>query len=503
MPCPIAFLRSRAAGAALGAAASLVTGRPAAAQSATPAPAPVVTRADLAAAYQRVDAWLMTHPPDSATAVAANRLFDQSTLAFFAGRTADAIRALNRLYGQLRGDTAADGDLVRTASLRVVATPPVYVRGALDAGLALVPVVPLAGVDPLDLEVRLVDARGRTAARADVEIAPASMMAVRVPFATRAVGRLGAGRYRVIAAPRRTTPEVTVGTWDVVTTSPDAERARLAMRSVALDTMTHPQAVAAFRARLANLVSTPSVDQSAQFLSDPTALGDALGKEADALAASRDPYTASGDLWRIIVGPGGRPLPVRVIVPPDSGRRLARPLVIALHGAGGDENMFPDAYGAGEVVRQAARRGAILVSPATTVFQRDPAMLDSVIAVVQRAYAIDTTRVFLIGHSMGAAATYAAAAARPARSAATVLLYGAGRPPASGATMPPSLWIAGGLDPVFPTTRIKPAAEAATAAGAPVEYRERPTAGHTLGVGPMLEDAFHFLFAPRAASGNR
>ncbi|MCU0623544.1 MAG: hypothetical protein MUF53_06720, partial [Gemmatimonadaceae bacterium] len=90
---------------ALGAQAPSAAAAPAAA-------APRVTRADLAAAYQRVDAWVIAHPLDSATAVHANRLFDQSTLQFFAGRGAEAVRALNRLAAGLQGDTTADGDLV-------------------------------------------------------------------------------------------------------------------------------------------------------------------------------------------------------------------------------------------------------------------------------------------------------------------------------------------------------------------------------------------------------
>jgi predicted esterase len=301
-----------------------------------------------------------------------------------------------------------------------------------------------------------------------------------------------------VTRPRGAAGDLVLGTWDVARESPDTLRQRLAARLAGVDTTTHPQAVAALRARLGNLVGTPNVEQSAQFLSDPASLGAALGREVDAIAAGRDPYAPSDarDLWRTIVGPGGRALPVRVIVPAGD-RRVRRPLVIALHGAGGDENMFPDAYGAGEVVRQAAARGAIVVSPATTVFQRDVAMLDSVLAVMRRSHVIDTSRVYLLGHSMGAAATYAAAAARADRIAASVLLNGAGRAPSPGTRVPPSLWIAGALDPVIPVSRTRPAAEAAVAAGAAVTYREHPTAGHTLGVGPMLAEAFEFLFAHR------
>ena len=41
-------------------------------------------------------------------------------------------------------------------------------------------------------------------------------------------------------------------------------------------------------------------------------------------------------------------VPFRVFAPPTSDDGAKRPLIIALHGAGGDENMFMDAYGAGD-----------------------------------------------------------------------------------------------------------------------------------------------------------
>ena len=39
---------------------------------------------------------------------------------------------------------------------------------------------------------------------------------------------------------------------------------------------------------------------------------------------------------------------------------VGRAVVIALHGAGADENVFPEAYGAGEIVRQAEAHGFVL-----------------------------------------------------------------------------------------------------------------------------------------------
>lgn len=45
---------------------------------------------------------------------------------------------------------------------------------------------------------------------------------------------------------------------------------------------------------------------------------------------------------------------------------MPRPLLVVLHGAGGDENMFPEAYGAGIIKRIAEKHGLLVASPRRT-----------------------------------------------------------------------------------------------------------------------------------------
>lgn len=113
---------------------------------------------------------------------------------------------------------------------------------------------------------------------------------------------------------------------------------------------------------------------------------------------------------------------VRLLVPPPT--EAAQPLVLALHGAGGSENLFFDSYGDGEIVRQCARRGWYLCAPRAGFGVPDLAAL--VDALAQR-YPIDRTRVFVIGHSMGAAMAVGAAGAAPGRFAAVAALGGGGQ----------------------------------------------------------------------------
>jgi predicted esterase len=273
--------------------------------------------------------------------------------------------------------------------------------------------------------------------------------------------------------------------------APSAVRAALEARLGRLDsTGVLAQAVASAKARAALLVDVPAPDRSAEFLSDPVRLAADVTREVAALEQGTNPYAGRrGDVWRVLRGDGGVPVPVRVVVPP-SRRPLG--VLVALHGAGGDENMFVDAYGAGVTPRLAAEANLVLVSPATTAFARSPATLDSLLAVLGREHRIDATRVYLLGHSMGAGAAAKLAGERPQRVRAAACL--AGGAPVTVAGAPPVLFLGAALDPVIPASRVK-AAAAATPTGT---YEERAQEGHTLMVGSGVRRAVPWLVSQPA-----
>lgn len=101
-----------------------------------------------------------------------------------------------------------------------------------------------------------------------------------------------------------------------------------------------------------------------------------------------------------------------------------RPIVLALHGAGGSENMFFDSYSAGAIVAACRQRGWFLVAPRSELLGNTdlPALVDALAA----RWPIDAARVLLVGHSMGAAQATAAAVRTPERFAAVALLGGGG-----------------------------------------------------------------------------
>jgi hypothetical protein len=273
--------------------------------------------------------------------------------------------------------------------------------------------------------------------------------------------------------------------------APSAVRAALEARLGRLDsTGVLAQAVASAKARAALLVDVPAPDRSAEFLSDPVRLAAEVTREVAALERGTNPYAGRrGDVWRVLRGDGGVLVPVRVVVPP-SRRPLG--VLVALHGAGGDENMFVDAYGAGVTPRLAAEANLVLVSPATTAFARSPATLDSLLAVLGREHRIDATRVYLLGHSMGAGAAAKLAGERPQRVRAAACL--AGGAPVTVAGAPPVLFLGAALDPVIPASRVK-AAAAATPTGT---YEERAQEGHTLMVGSGVRRAVPWLVSQPA-----
>lgn len=100
------------------------------------------------------------------------------------------------------------------------------------------------------------------------------------------------------------------------------------------------------------------------------------------------------------------------------------PLVLALHGAGGSENLFFDGYGNSKVAKLAKERGWFLAAPRSTITK--PGHGDTIDELARIYPEIDTTKVFVVGHSMGAGEAMREACANPGRFAAIAALGGGG-----------------------------------------------------------------------------
>jgi predicted peptidase len=114
---------------------------------------------------------------------------------------------------------------------------------------------------------------------------------------------------------------------------------------------------------------------------------------------------------------------VRLLAPEAVRQGQPLPLVLALHGAGGSENIFFDAYGQGRILRACRRRGWLLAAPRGSLFDVTPPLPDLVDAI-DRLYPVDRRRIFVVGHSLGAIQAVNAARQSPQAFAAVAALGG-------------------------------------------------------------------------------
>jgi len=150
--------------------------------------------------------------------------------------------------------------------------------------------------------------------------------------------------------------------------------------------------------------------------------------EAEAMASA----AAEGEAW---FGPqvrgqhwlalpmGRRTASVRLLVPSTYDPASPGPLVLALHGMGGSENMFFDAYGAGLAAQLCEERGWLLVAPRVSPLGVPAA---AVLEALQGRLPFDGEQVLLMGHSMGAGVGQRLVAESPAAFRAFAAMGGGG-----------------------------------------------------------------------------
>jgi predicted esterase len=451
-----------------------------------------VTRRDLADAYLVIDRLVTTRGIPAPQRADWNRAFDQTTLAFFGGDFARVLRQMHDLTSRIVGDSGIGSASRQLLALRLTATPRVLAPS--DSSVALSVTVMYGdsiSSAPRPLTLRVLDASGREVLRRTLtvpgQVPTGSTHSVRL---SRSELQLARGSYRVEASLNAAALALSAPLF-VLEASAASTRARLEQRLLRVEARAGVQTLASVRARLALLSDEPDENNSAQFLSDPVQLANALEREITAIESGSDPYAEAGDRWRVLKMPNGL-VPFRSYVPAASRNAGARPVVIALHGAGADENMFFEGYGAGQLRALADSANVVLLSPLTTAFVREPGTLDSALALLARSTNIDRNRVYLIGHSMGGAAAIRLGVESRERIRALVVLTGTGVLPA-GAGIPPTLFVAAETDLVIPITRVRVTYDQFLAAGAPVEYELAEGWGHTLIVGAHLERALRWL----------
>lgn len=219
----------------------------------------------------------------------------------------------------------------------------------------------------------------------------------------------------------------------------------------------------------------------------------ALLTEAERLTTDESYFTADrpGRFWLTVPTAGGKRTPCRVLVPPKLDPKWPVPVVVALHGAGGSENLYFDGYGAGCVVTECEKRGWLLVAPRGGLgFLGGPPPVTDIVAKLAERYPIDPKRVFLVGHSMGAAQAVDLAQQKPGAFAAVAALGGGGRvrKPGAFAGVPTVVGV-GSED--FARSGALGFHKALTDAGVKgVRLKEYPGVEHTVVVRVAVDDLF-------------
>jgi predicted esterase len=226
-------------------------------------------------------------------------------------------------------------------------------------------------------------------------------------------------------------------------------------------------------------------------------------RNAEVMAAGKPFFTCArhGQYWLSIPTGAEGATPCRLFVPKGLQAERPVPLVIALHGAGVDENMFFDSYGAGQIVRECQSRGWLLLAPRAGLLS--PAPVLALIDALAKRYPIDRRRLFLVGHSMGAAHAAALAQRHPESFAAVVALGGAPRLSDPQLLRRLPFFLAAGTQDDLAITAARSLHKKLAAEKLPhYRFREYPHLEHLTIVREALPDVFAFfdsLAAPKAS----
>jgi predicted peptidase len=245
--------------------------------------------------------------------------------------------------------------------------------------------------------------------------------------------------------------------------------------------------------------------------------------KAEAIVAeskgAKDPFKGrTGDFERHYLLQGaGEIMPYRVYVPKAYASSKAMPLVIALHGLGANEDSFFDSYA--QLAPQLAEKYGFLMA-APLGFRRDGFYgsgimgagdaasrrrgehsekdVLEVLRLMKAAYNVDESRIYLMGHSMGAIGTWALGAKYPQTWAALVAFSGVGAASlADNMKALPQFVVHGDNDNTVNVSGSRNMVAALKKLNANVTYIEVPGGSHTDVVVPNLPQAFEFMAAQR------
>ena len=229
------------------------------------------------------------------------------------------------------------------------------------------------------------------------------------------------------------------------------------------------------------------------------------------LERGRDPFARrTGDFKRhYFFADAGEIMPYHLYVPSGYTGRKPLPLIIVLHGRGGDEDLF---FTLKALPMLAEERGYLIAAPLgyrvdgrygagtteDTAVRRKRALSEAdvmnVLDLVRKQYRVDDDRIYLLGHSMGAAGAWHLGQKFPDRWAALACFSGSGAPEAEARMKDiPQFVVHGDADAGVPVSTSRAMVAEMKRLGVVHEYIEVRGGDHGSVVEPNLAAAFDFF----------
>ena len=200
--------------------------------------------------------------------------------------------------------------------------------------------------------------------------------------------------------------------------------------------------------------------------------------------------TKHGQFWLSVPLDAEKTAQTRVFIPKGLDPTKPVPVVVALHGAGGSENLFFEGYGAGAIVNECRKRGWVLVATRSGLNFTSAPPVPAILDQLAKRYPLDPKRTFMVGHSMGAMQTIDLVQKHPERFAAAAALGGSGTVKDAKAFAALPVFVGVG-DKDFALAGARALNKALTASGAKnVTYKEYAGIEHMVIVREALADVF-------------
>jgi predicted esterase len=439
---------------------------------------------DVAASYFVFEQTLSDHPPVTREQrVRVNRYYDRFGRWIWRRAWERAVLDLSMLTSELLPDRLnLPGD--QAARLTMVDVEPAMPTVGLPATVTLAPVQDVAD-RPNELQVRFLDTDGNG------KVERFQTSGDTIQWQPQAAGRYDVQVRRWPGGRWWNRGEVTA-----VLESSNAVREELLSRLGDAET----DLIAEVRRRLDLLLDFGTEGRPSSLVEDAAALQRDLRAEVEAVLRGENPYVQRpGTYWTTLAD-----IPVilhaspKVVASPEP-----RPLVIALHGAGMDENLFILGFGDGKLRRLADERGFVLASVSTYALLGRGDRLPDLIAAINERYDIDESRVYALGHSLGAITISGWILPDDVGTArehltAIALLAGGGEPTeVKGAV--PTLIVAAGDDRIFRVSRLRSIHDAIERLDVRAEFRLYPDESHVSVVRESLDEVVTWLLRQRSA----